>query len=59
MTTGLDQPLQELDIAMRAVLNRVRADAAGTELVVELRVDPDSRCQAVSTTGRPLDRWWA
>lgn len=41
MTTGLGQPLQELDIAMRAVLDRVRADAAGTELVVELRVDPD------------------
>ena len=41
MTTGLDQPLRELGIAMRAVLDRVRADTAGTELVVELRVDPD------------------
>jgi hypothetical protein len=41
MTTGLDQPLRELDIAMRAVLDRVRADALGTEIVVELRVDPD------------------
>ena len=40
MTTGLDQPLRELDIAMRAVLDRVRADAVGTEIEVELRVDP-------------------
>jgi len=40
MTTGLDQSLRELDVAMRAVLDRVRADAVGTELVVELHVDP-------------------
>jgi hypothetical protein len=40
MTIGLDQPLRELDVAMRAVLDRVRADAVGTGLTVELRVDP-------------------
>ena len=41
MTTGLDQPLRELDAAMRTVLDRVRADLDGIRLDVDLRVDPD------------------
>jgi hypothetical protein len=40
MTAGLDHPLREIDVAMQAVLDRVRADAGGTGLDVELRVDP-------------------
>jgi hypothetical protein len=39
MTTGLHQPLRDVDAAMRAVLDRVRADLDGVGLHVELRVD--------------------
>jgi hypothetical protein len=40
MTTGLHQPLRDLNAALQAVLDRVRADADGSGLEVELRVDP-------------------
>jgi hypothetical protein len=39
MTTGLGEPLHDLDAAMQAVLDRVRADADGVEPGLALAVD--------------------